>query len=133
VNAKRIWRDNQEFWASKNPRLAQEIVFASTGVKKPGDPPDKYVEAFAGSDILTNPPDTNDAVEQSAKNYSRHIDEMPADEVLREIDSKVDMVKLERVLMEEGVKKFADPQKELLALVAEKRAARRAGAEHSRR
>jgi transaldolase len=133
VNAKRIWRENQEFWGGKNLRLEQEIVFASTGVKKPGDPPDKYVEAFAGSDILTNPPETNDAVEQSAKIYTRHIHQMPDDEILREIDAKVDMAKLERVLMEEGVKKFADPQKELLALVAEKRATRLAGAEHSRR
>jgi transaldolase len=33
------------------------------------------------------------------------------------------MKKLEEVLMEEGIKKFADPQKALLALIAEKRKA----------
>ena len=51
VNAKRIWRLNQEFGKDKGLRLDQEIVFASTGVKNPNDPPDKYVQAFAGGDI----------------------------------------------------------------------------------
>ena len=60
VNAKRIWRLNQEFWADKKLPLKQEMIFASTGTKKPEDPPWKYVEAFAGSDIETNPPATND-------------------------------------------------------------------------
>ena len=31
------------------------------------------------------------------------------------------MAKMEQVLMEEGTEKFADPQKKLLALIAEKR------------
>jgi hypothetical protein len=35
--------------------------------------------------------------------------------------------------MEEGVKKFADPQKELLARIAEKRTLWLAGAAHSHR
>ena len=63
VNAKRIWKLNQEFWADKSLPLQQEMIFASTGTKKPNDPPWKYVEAFAGSDIETNPPATNDAVQ----------------------------------------------------------------------
>ncbi|MGH8168880.1 MAG: transaldolase family protein, partial [Woeseiaceae bacterium] len=58
LNAKRIWRENREFWADKGLQLLQEIIFASTGVKTPGDPVDKYVEAFAGDGILTNPPAT---------------------------------------------------------------------------
>ena len=62
VNAKRIWQLNQQFWADKKLPLKQEMIFASTGTKKPEDPPWKYVEAFAGSDIETNPPATNDAV-----------------------------------------------------------------------
>jgi len=86
VNAKRIWRENQEFWRDKGLRLQQEIVFASTGVKKPGDPPDKYVEAFAGSDIQTNPSETNRAVEQSPKTYMRRIDQMPPANIVGEID-----------------------------------------------
>ncbi len=123
VNAKRLWRLNQEFWADKKLPLKQEIIFASTGTKKKTDSPVKYVEAFAGSDIETNPPATNEAVQASGKTFTRQVDRMPSDEVLREIDAKVDMHKLETVLMEEGIKKFADPQKALLALIAEKRRA----------
>lgn len=122
VNVKRIWRENQEFWKSKNLRLQQEIVFASTGVKKPTDPPDKYVEALAGSDIQTNPTKTNEAVEKLNKKYTRKVDQMPPDAVLKEIDQKVDVAKMERVLMKEGLEKFADPQHALLKLIAEKRA-----------
>jgi transaldolase len=122
VNAKRIWRENQEFWKDKGLRLQQEIVFASTGVKKPRDPPDKYVEAFAGGDIQTNPMATNEAVEKSPKTYARRIDQTPALSIVSEIDRKVDMGAMERNLMEEGIKKFAQPQKTLLTLIAQKRA-----------
>ena len=48
---------------------------------------------------------------------------MPPAGVLAEIDTKVDMKKLEETLMEEGLTKFADPQKALLKLIGEKRAA----------
>lgn len=122
VNAKRIWRENCAFWADKKLPLQQEMIFASTGTKKPSDPADKYVAAFAGSDIETNPPATNDKVEASGKIYRRAIDEMPPQSVLDEIDRKVDQTKLEKVLMEEGVQKFADPQHALLKLIAAKRA-----------
>jgi transaldolase len=127
VNAKRIWRENQEFWKDKGLRLQQEIVFASTGVKKPGEPSDKYVEAFAGGDIQTNPPATNEAVEKSTKAYIRHIDQMPAPGIVSEIDGKVDVANLERVLMAEGVKKFVEPQKALLGLIAKTRSSQRVG------
>lgn len=121
VNAKRIWRENQEFWRDKGLRLQQEIVFASTGVKKPGDSADKYVEAFAGGDIQTNPPTTNDAVEKSLKAYTPQIDQLPSTSIVNEIDRKVDLVELERALMTEGIQKFAEPQKALLRLIADKR------------
>jgi len=121
VNAKRLWQENQQFWADKRLPLKQEIIFASTGTKKPEDPPWKYVEALAGSDIQTNPPATNDAVQASGRSFTRMVDQLPPTEVLEEIDSKVDMYHLERILMDEGVKKFADPQKALLHLLAEKR------------
>jgi transaldolase len=122
VNAKRLWQLNQAFWAGKNVPLHQEIVFASTGTKNPSDPPWKYVEAFAGSDIETNPPATNDAVQKSGRTFTRQVDRLPSQNVLDEIDQKVDMARLEAVLMEEGVAKFADPHKALLALLAQKRA-----------
>lgn len=48
---------------------------------------------------------------------------MPATDVVAEIDQRVEMATLERVLMEEGIRKFTDPQKALLALIAQKRAA----------
>ena len=123
VNAKRIWHANAAFWSGKKTPLKQEMIFASTGTKKPEDAPWKYVEAFAGSDIETNPPATNDAVEKSGRTMTRHVDELPAQAVLDEIDRLVDMQKLEQTLMDEGIKKFADPQKALLRLIEEKRAA----------
>jgi transaldolase len=46
---------------------------------------------------------------------------MPSTEVLADIDMLVDCQKMEQVLMDEGIKKFADPQKALLAQIAEKR------------
>jgi transaldolase len=121
VNVKQLWQMNQEFWKDKNLKLQQEIIFASTGTKKPSDPPDKYVEALAGSDIQTNPPATNDAVEKLNKNYTRQIDKMPAQAIVDEIGAKVDIAKMEAKLMEEGTAKFADPHKALLKLIAEKR------------
>ena len=91
VNAKRIWQLNQQFWADKKLPLKQEMIFASTGTKKPEDPPWKYVEAFAGSDIETNPPATNDAVQKSGRTFTRQVDKLPPTDVLDEIDAKVDM------------------------------------------
>lgn len=121
VNVKQLWRDNQAWWKDKGLPLEQEIIFASTGTKKPGDPPDKYVAALAGSDIQTNPPATNDAVEAGGKRYVRQIDALPPQPVLDEIAREVDVAKLETFLMDEGVAKFADPHKKLLRLIATKR------------
>jgi transaldolase len=121
VNAKRIWADNRAFWKDKPVALAQEMIFASTGVKKAGDAPWKYVEAFAGSDIQTNPPATNQAIAESGRTFTSKVDQLPPAEVLAEIDRLVSDEHLEKTLMEEGVQKFADPQKALLALIAEKR------------
>src|SRR5437868_1333345 len=122
VNAKQIWADNRQWWGAKNLPLLQEMIFASTGTKKPEDPSWKYVDAFAGSDIETNPPATNEAVAKSGRTFTRQVEKLPPKEVLDEIAAKVETAKMEAVLMEEGVKKFADPQKVLLKLIAEKRA-----------
>jgi transaldolase len=122
VNAKNIWKANEKFWADHSTPLKQEIIFASTGTKKKSDPPWKYVEALVGSGIQTNPPATNAAVEESGRTFRRTVDQMPPDDVLNEIDSKVRFQHMEETLMDEGIKKFADPQKALLALIAEKRA-----------
>ena len=121
VGAKGLWLSNQQYWRDRPTPLHQEIIFASTGTKKPDDPPWKYVEALAGSDIQTNPPATNEAVQASGREFHRQVDQLPPADVLAEIDAKVDYQQLEDQLMREGVVKFADPQKELLALVEQKR------------
>lgn len=122
VNVQRLWQDNVRFWADKKLPLQQEIIFASTGTKDPAEAADKYVAALAGSDIQTNPPATNAAVQQlPGKRYTRTVDKLPSADVLADIDRNVDFAKLEEFLMDEGLKKFADPQKALLALIAEKR------------
>ncbi len=124
VNAKRIWSLNRQLWADKGLPIKQEIVFASTGAKRAGDPPWKYVEALAGSDIQTNPPETNERVQSSGRRFSRQVDQLPPAAVLAEIDRAVCMRDLEETLVAEGVKKFADAQRELLALIARRRTAR---------
>lgn len=123
VNAKRLWKLNQDFWKGKGFPLNQEIIFASTGTKKKEDAPWKYVEAFAGSDIETNPPATNKAVQESGRSFTRQVDKMPSDAVLKDIDAKVDMKMLEETLMREGLAKFADPHKSLIKLISQKREA----------
>lgn len=124
VNAKQIWAENRRFWSETPTPLDQEMIFASTGTKKPEDPKDKYVAAFAGSDIETNPPETNEAVQSSPNlSFTRQVDQFPPQTVLDEIDREVDIQHLEDVLMQEGIKKFADPQKALIGLIEQKRAA----------
>ena len=123
LNAKRIWRENCDFWAGKKIPLAQEMIFASTGAKLEGDAEDKYVSALAGSDIQTNPPGTNDAIRaMEGKTFCRTVDQLPPQALQDEIDTKVDAAAMHEFLMEEGLRKFADPQKDLIKLIASKRA-----------
>jgi len=123
VNAKRIWADNRAFWQDKPTTLDQEIIFASTGTKRPEDSPLKYIAALAGDDIQTNPPAQNESLQISDAILSPALDQLPPKAVLDEIDSEVDFARLEEVLLDEGVKKFADPQKDLLRLIAKHRLA----------
>ncbi len=122
VNAKRIWQANQKFWSANKTKLAQEIIFASTGTKSAKDAPWKYVAALAGSDIQTNPPDTNKAVAGSSEVFTKQVDKLPSDAILKELDSVVEIQKVEAGLMEEGLAKFATPQKQLIATISSKRA-----------
>ncbi|HMO14126.1 MAG TPA: transaldolase family protein [Pirellulaceae bacterium] len=121
VNAQRIWAENQEFWRDKACPLRQEIVFASTGSKDPADDPCKYVKALAGSDIQTNPPQTNEAIVESGHAFTRLVDRLPPQEILDDIDQHVDFGHLFNTLMAEGIAKFSEPQKDLLRLISKKR------------
>ncbi|MCC7146958.1 MAG: transaldolase [Phycisphaeraceae bacterium] len=123
VNAKRMYKANREFWADKGLKLSQEMIFASTGTKLASDPADKYVAALVGSDIMTNPPQTNEAVQAGGKTYKRTVDDMPSPQVLADIDKHVDVGHMHDTLMSEGIAKFADPQKALIKLVGQKRRA----------
>jgi transaldolase len=124
ANAQRLWQDNHEFWADKNLPLQQEMIFASTGTKNPEDPREKYVAALAGSDIQTNPPSTNEALEaQAGLVFTRQVDQLPPKSVLQKIDDVIDFEHLEETLMADGLRKFAEPQKGLLQVIAEKREA----------
>ena len=121
LNAKRIWAENRKFWSDKGLKLDQELIFASTGTKDPNQKPWKYVQALAGSDIQTNPPETNEAIMGADVLFTRTVDQMPSQEVQDDIDSNVDVAAMHRQLMEEGVDKFVKPQRALLSLIAEKR------------
>jgi transaldolase len=123
VNAKMMWQTNEAFWKDKRLPLRQEIVFASTGAKLDWQPEDYYAKELVGSDIQTNPPETNLWIAEHDVRYERTVDRMPPKAVLDEIETKVDMKRLEDVLMEEGIEKFAKPQRKLLETVKEKRAA----------
>lgn len=121
VNAKRIWMANRDFWSEKGCPLAQEIVFASTGTKKPSDDPWKYVVALAGSDIQTNPPATNEAVRQGNPPISAAVAVPIPAAISAEIDRHVDLAHMEATLMREGIEKFVAPQIALLQLIDQKR------------
>jgi transaldolase len=123
LNAKRIWAENKAFWADKGLQLDQELIFASTGVKDPKLPAWKYVAALAGSDIQTNPPETNEAVAKSGVTFTRAVDQLPPPSVQAEIDKALDVAHMHKVLMEEGVAKFVKPQRAFLKVVADKRKA----------
>ncbi|MCY2985627.1 MAG: transaldolase [Planctomycetota bacterium] len=122
LNAKRIWTANQNFWKEHATPLQQEIIFASTGTKNAADAPWKYVSALAGSDIQTNPPDTNAAVAASNQSFTRQVDTMVSESIAKELDAAVNVPDLEKTLMEQGVAKFVAPQKQLLQTIQEKRA-----------
>ena len=123
VNAKRIWSANRLFWQRHPTPLSQSIVFASTGVKEAGVDPCRYVAALAGADIQTNPPATNRAAEESGREFTRQVDQLPPADVLAELDARIDVARMGTELLAEGIAKFVAPQHDLLALVRAKRTA----------
>lgn len=121
VNAKQIWLDNQQFWSMHPTRLKQEIIFASTGTKDPKDPKEKYVAALAGSDIQTNPPETNAVIAAGNFKFDRQVDKLPPASIVNELNAAVNVEHLHDTLMTEGLAKFAAPQKQLIATIGKKR------------
>ncbi|MEM6855843.1 MAG: transaldolase family protein [Planctomycetota bacterium] len=121
INAKQIGIQNAEFWADKGLKLDQEMIFASTGTKKPELPKDFYVDALAGSDIQTNPPATNAALDEIGCTYEPTSRILPDQAILDELATKVDIQQMEDQLMAEGTAKFADPHKQLIQTIANKR------------
>ena len=116
-NARFIWGLNQDFWKDKGCALSQEIVFASTGTKKPTDKPWKYVEALSGSDIQTNPPATNDAVASSQVLFKKGVFTSLSQSMIDDVEKNIRWNALEDQLMREGLEKFCKPQSELIQLV----------------
>ena len=60
------------------------------GHEEAGRPAVEVCAALAGSDIQTNPPATNAAVEKSGQTFHAQVDQLPPAEVLAEIDAKVE-------------------------------------------
>jgi len=121
INAKQIGIENEAFWADKGLKLKQEMIFASTGKKLDWQAEDYYIAELAGSDIQTNPPGTNAAIDTQAATYTAQSRVLSNAAVVEEIAQKVDMANLEAVLMAEGTAKFADPHKALIQMISEKR------------
>lgn len=121
LNAKRLWQLNQDFWKTHPTKLKQEIIFASTGTKDPKDVPWKYVAALAGSDIQTNPPETNQAIAKSDVEFRATLFEPTSSGFMESMLENVDPHRLEATLMKEGVSKFVEPQKKLIQLIGTKR------------
>lgn len=122
LNAKQIGIANEKFWADKNLPLKQEMIFASTGKKLDWQDEDYYIAELSGSDIQTNPPGTNAAIQKLGKRYQAVSRTLPEQAVIDEYEQKVDIQALEDTLMAEGTEKFAEPQKKLIQTIARKRA-----------
>ncbi len=140
ANAKLAYQDFKALiasdrWAELEARGArpQRVLFASTSVKDPRYPPLWYVEALVGPDTVdTVPPDTLDALRRGATvsaTLEEHLGAACADLVaLEELGVTLDAVAAE--VLAEGVRKFTEPFRRLLAVIDERRA--RFGAEVAR-
>ncbi|XAM00301.1 transaldolase [Phycisphaeraceae bacterium D3-23] len=121
MNAKQIGIANAAFWEDKGLKLKQEMIFASTGKKLDWQDEDYYIAEMAGSDIQTNPPSTNAALEDMAKTYTATSRTISDPAAAQEMGKLVEMAKLEEVLMREGTAKFAEPHQKLIQTIADKR------------
>lgn len=132
ANAKLAYRDFKALVASERwARLAargarpQRVLFASTSVKDPRYPELLYVESLVGPDTVdTVPPATLEALRRGAAvraTLEEDLDAARADlAALEGLGITMDAVTDE--VLAEGVRKFAEPFRTLLATIDERRA-----------
>ena len=115
-----------EFWKDHRTPLSQEMIFASTG----------HEEARGSALEIRRGVRRQRHRDEPARHQRGGAEERPhvhpsggpiagAGRLARNRSRLVDIDHLEQTLMEEGIKKFTDPQKALLKLISEKRGASR--------
>ena len=140
ANAKLAYQDFKEIvasgrWAALAQRGArpQRVLFASTSVKDPRYPELMYVESLIGPDTVdTVPPDTLEALRRGAAVGPTLEDDVEGARAqlaaLEALGISLDAVTDE--VLADGVRKFADPFRQLLATIDERRAHLGAPAAH---
>lgn len=73
-----------------------------------------------GGDILTLPPETLEAIAACNRCFPREVERRCAVELRAELEA-VDLDAVEAALLEEGVRRFVEPQRRLLQLVHDRR------------
>jgi transaldolase len=140
ANAKLAYEDFKELVASARwSRLSalgarpQRVLFASTSVKDPRYPPLMYVEALVGPDTVdTVPPATLEALRGGAAIRGTLEEEVGvARAQLAALEALgITMDAVTDQVLEEGVRKFAEPFRKLLATIEGRRAQLGAPAGH---
>jgi transaldolase len=140
ANAKLAYQDFKELvsserWAGLAKRGArpQRVLFASTSVKDPRYPELMYVEALVGPETVdTVPPATLEAIRRGATSRDTLEEDIGLARAqlaaLEAIGISMDAVTDE--VLEEGVRKFAEPFQQLLATIDARRAQLGAPAAH---
>jgi transaldolase len=131
ANAKLAYQDFKELvsserWAALAKRGArpQRVLFASTSVKDPRYPELMYVEALVGSETVdTVPPATLEALRRGATVRDTLEEDIGlARAQLAALDALgISMDSVTDEVLEEGVRKFAEPFQRLLATIDARR------------
>jgi transaldolase len=108
-----------------NGARVQRPLWASTSTKNPNYPDTKYIDPLIGvNTVNTVPPETLEAIREravTAQTIDNGLDQAQQDmQALAGVE--VDMDWVTGVLLEEGVKKFADSFEQLIKDIEEKRA-----------
>ncbi len=132
ANAKLAYQDFKELvagerWAELATRGArpQRVLFASTSVKDPRYPELMYVEALVGPDTVdTVPPATLDALHRGAtvRGTLEEGTGLAAAQLAALEGLGISMDTVTDAVLEEGVRKFAEPFRQLLTTIDARRA-----------